>query len=448
VAPVFILEESFLQRCDTGAARLQFLFDCLENLDYHYRRLGARLYVLRGDAAEALSGLASQLGVYAVLCNDEYEPFARERDRHVGRTLAGVGSRLITYMDRTLLSPDALLTAQGRPYRVYGAFRQALMSRWECVPDPLPAPERVRGLLFEASPAPRIDDLDFVVRRLPWKGGETEALRLLGEFVRGGLEDYALRRDLLAKDGTSCLSPYLAFGALGIRTAARAADLAGYAMRESGFESSGPDTWLRQLVWREFFQYLLYHLPEVLSAPFRQEFGRIQWENNLEWLEAWKAGRTGFPVVDAAMRQLASEGWMHNRARMIVASFLTKDLHIDWRWGEQFFMQQLVDGDWGNNNGGWQWAAGCGVDAAPYFRVFNPVVQGKKWDPDGDYVRRWAPELQHFPARWIHEPWRAPATVGQEAGCRIGLDYPFPIVDHEIQRHKALALYSSARAGS
>jgi deoxyribodipyrimidine photo-lyase len=248
----------------------------------------------------------------------------------------------------------------------------------------------------------------------------------------------------LDEDGTSQISPYLRFGMLSARQAVVGAVTASRAA-SSGQEREGAETWLNELIWREFFTYVLCHFPHVCESSFRPEYDRISWENDADAFAAWCEGRTGYPVVDAAMRQLVETSWMHNRARMIVASFLVKDLLIDWRWGERFFMQHLVDGDPAANNGGWQWTAGTGTDAAPYFRVFNPVLQGRKHDPKGRYVRRWMPELARAPDEFIHETWKMPFDVQREAGCVIAEDYPAPIIDHAWARERALAAYARAR---
>jgi deoxyribodipyrimidine photo-lyase len=255
---------------------------------------------------------------------------------------------------------------------------------------------------------------------------------------------YAEARDRMDLDGTSRLSPYLRFGMLSAR---QAAVMAGLARELAPDEKArrGVDTWLNELIWREFYQAILHHFPHVLERSFRPKLQAIPWDNDRTAFAAWCEGRTGYPVIDAAMRQLTHTGWMHNRARMIVASFLVKDLLIDWRWGERFFMQHLVDGDPAANNGGWQWTAGTGTDAAPYFRIFNPVTQGKKCDPQGGYVRRWVPELAQVPDRFIHEPWKMPAETQQSIGCVVGQDYPKPIVDHAWARERALAAYATAK---
>jgi deoxyribodipyrimidine photo-lyase len=244
-------------------------------------------------------------------------------------------------------------------------------------------------------------------------------------------------------DGTSALSPYLRFGMISARQAVDAARAA-VNQAQNSQERNSAQTWLTELIWREFYVHILYHFPHVRKTAFRPELANIRWKNDPDDFSAWQTGRTGYPVVDAGMRQLLELGWMHNRARMITASFLVKDLLIDWRWGERHFMQQLLDGDPAANNGGWQWTAGTGTDAAPYFRVFNPTLQGMKFDPRGDYVRRYVPELAHVPDPYIHEPWKMPADVQRQAGCLIGVDYPQPIVDHSAARKRALERFGDA----
>jgi deoxyribodipyrimidine photo-lyase len=245
-------------------------------------------------------------------------------------------------------------------------------------------------------------------------------------------------------DGTARLSPYLRFGMISARECVSAAY---QALRDAPDDSArkSAETWLNELIWREFYITILYHYPEVLKQSFREDLRDISWRNDEQEFDAWCEGQTGYPVVDAAMRQLKYLGWMHNRARMIVASFLVKDLLVDWRWGERWFMQHLVDGDPADNNGGWQWTAGTGMDAAPYFRIFNPILQGKKYDPNGDYVRRWVPELAGVPTKYAHTPWMMPPELQGQINCIIGRDYPLPIVYHGFARERALAAYKQTR---
>jgi deoxyribodipyrimidine photo-lyase len=345
------------------------------------------------------------------------------------------------------------LKADDTPYTVFTPFSRA----WKALPMPqnaalLPAPDQISTpsqLYSEAIPTePVLPPL------APVSPGETEAQRRLAAFAEQfnnsdagyPIYDYADRRNRMDLNGTSQLSPYLRFGLLSARQAVAAAREA--IKTASDVQTrTGVETWLNELIWREFYVSILYHFPQVRGHSFQPEYDRILWFNDKNNFAAWSEGRTGYPVVDAAMRQLAQSGWMHNRARMIVASFLVKDLLIDWRWGERWFMQHLVDGDPAANNGGWQWTAGTGVDAAPYFRVFNPVLQGQKFDPDGAYVRRWIPELANAPKKFIHTPWEMSPAMQQQIGCVIGQDYPTPIVDHAWARERVLAAYTAAREG-
>jgi deoxyribodipyrimidine photo-lyase len=304
------------------------------------------------------------------------------------------------------------------------------------VPARIPTPETVFS--EEIPSKPSLDPL------IPFPAKESEAQHRLAGFITTGIEGYAQQRNRMDLDGTSQLSPYLRFGLLSPRAAAVAAISAREEARTDNGRA-GATSWLNELIWREFYIHILYHFPHVLHTSFRENLRDIAWRNDEVGFAAWCAGQTGYPVVDAAMRQLMATGWMHNRARMIVASFLVKDLLIDWRWGEKWFMQQLIDGDPAANSGGWQWTAGTGTDAAPYFRIFNPTTQGYKFDPDGDYVRRWVPELSNVFGPAIHEPQLLTPLEQRTAGVIIGQDYPTPIVDHRIARGRTLAAFAAAK---
>jgi len=343
--------------------------------------------------------------------------------------------------------------ADGSPYTVFTPFSRA----WKALPPPeaaslLAAPDTMPALPeFRSLPIPTEPALPTSV---PFPPSEAEARRRLIAFTSGddaaapettaGIHQYAQGRDRMGLDGTSRLSPYLRFGMLSARQAVVSA-LGAREVASEGRARTGAETWLNELIWREFYMAILAHFPHVLEHSFRANLRKIAWENDENAFAAWCQGRTGYPVVDAAMRQLVETGWMHNRARMIVASFLVKDLLIDWRWGERFFMEHLVDGDPAANNGGWQWSAGTGTDAAPYFRIFNPTLQAKRHDPQGSYARRWVPELARVQDRYIHEPWKMPPDVQREAACIVGEDYPAPVVEHGWARERALAAYRLAR---
>jgi len=266
----------------------------------------------------------------------------------------------------------------------------------------------------------------------------------LQTFADDGIQRYQSLRDRMDLDGTSRLSPYLRFGLISIREAFVEAQIA-YHQSKNTKQRSEIRTWMDELVWREFYTVILFHFPNVMRGAFREKYQNIQWRNAPEDLQAWQEGKTGYPIVDACMRQLAQTGWMHNRGRMIAASFLTKDLLINWQEGEAWFMANLVDGDPAANNGGWQWSAGTGTDAAPYFRIFNPVLQGQKYDPQGVYIARWVPELQHLPAKYRHEPWKINTTEAEKYGFKYGSDYPKQIVDHKFARQRTLDAYSEAK---
>jgi deoxyribodipyrimidine photo-lyase len=282
---------------------------------------------------------------------------------------------------------------------------------------------------------------------VPFPSGELEAQRRLNQFIEGKdtpVYRYGDLRNRMDLEGTSGLSPYLRFGMLSARWVVNAV-LGAEELTFDAKSLKGAETWLDELIWREFYIAILYHFPFVHRTAFRPAMRNILWQNNPGDFEAWVGGNTGYPIVDAAMRQLNQTGWLHNRARMIAASFLTKDLLIDWRWGERYFMQYLIDEDPASNNGGWQWTAGTGTDAAPYFRIFNPILQGKKFDPQGRYVRQFVRELVRVPDEYLHKPWEMPIAMQKMTGCIIGRDYPAPIVDHAIARQRALSLYKQTR---
>lgn len=438
VVPVFVLDPRLLNSPYNSPLRTAFLLDGLRSLDDSLRRRGSRLIVRSGDPAQALARLAAETGAASILAEQDFSPFAVERDQRVARSLP-----LVLTPGVVVHAPGEVVRRDGGAYTVYTPFRRAWMSRPLPGPrDLLPPPERIHTPPLESLPVPEPP-----LEHPAFPAGEPEALRRLEDFATPGTSPmgrYAVDRDLPAVEGTSGLSPYLRFGMISARQAVVAALRAGDAA-SSKLARHGVETWLGELVWREFYVSVLAAFPDVRRRSFRADLRRIRWSTDRHDFDAWCEGRTGYPMVDAGMRQLAATGWMHNRTRMIVASFLVKHLLIDWRWGERWFMQHLIDGDPAANNGGWQWSAGTGTDAAPYFRIFNPVLQGRKFDPHGAYVRRWVPELAHVPTAWIHAPWEMPAESLAKVGLRPGGEYPAPIVDHAFARQRALAMYAQAR---
>ncbi len=435
VIPVFVLDPALLNSGYVGEKRLAFLLGGLRALDAGLRERGSRLVVRRGDPAETLTDVLHSAQAEAIFAQADVSPYARQRDDRVRQHLP---LRLTGGL--TVHPPGAVRKQDGDPYIVYTWYSRT----WKSFPlpsaaDVQPAPEMLLAVLDDVT-GEAIPEEPSLPKSVPFAPGEMEARRRLEAFTAGPIAHYHERRDRMDLDGTSQLSPYLRFGML----SAREAVIAARAAKDDG-GGEGAQTWLDELIWREFYAMILYHHPRVRQESFREPYQRIAWHNDEAEFEAWKAGRTGYPAVDAAMRQLRESGWMHNRARMVVASFLTKDLLIDWRWGERHFMQHLIDGDPAANNGGWQWSAGTGTDAAPYFRIFNPITQGEKHDPQGDYIRRWVPELRNVPDDHIHRPWSMPDAVQQAVGCMIGEDYPAPIVNHKAARKRTLAAYKAAR---
>lgn len=421
--------------------RRRFIRGVIGGLDASLRKAGTALHVRSGDPETELVAAVRAYGadaVYAVALSD---PYSLARDERIDRALRSVQVPFVRFPDRVLRGPYDVLTGARTPFRVYTPYRNAWMAGADEIAPTLAAPRRIAPVaLAEGS---------VHVNRLGWQeaavNDPTAALVRLKAFMTGGAHAYAERRDLPSIDGTSRLSPFLAVGAVSIRRVYHAAREARDGSTSGG--RKGIDTFINELVWREFYYQILSHFPHAAAGPFRPEFDAIPWHREKKGFERWKEGTTGYPIVDAAMRQLRDEGWMHNRARMIVASFLTKDLHLNWQWGERYFFAMLTDADHASNNGGWQWAAGTGTDASPWFRIFNPVLQGKKFDPDGAYVRRYVPELARMPVAVIHEPWRADRQEQEAAGCIVGRDYPSPIVDHAEARVKTLALYRMADRG-
>jgi deoxyribodipyrimidine photo-lyase len=441
VVPVFVLDDHYGTDPDVGPARFRFLRQSLEDLEAGLARVGGRLVVRRGPAARALPALLAETGASAVYANAEIGPYPQRRDTETASAVEAAGARLRLFEDALLVAPGAIAAGSGAPYTVFTPFSR----KWWAADKGAPAPPPARldtpalpGVSLAGVRSWRHLGPDLLAPR----GGETSALALTREFAEGGALRYAGDRDRPGLRGTSRLSPHLHFGTISPRTVLAAVD----ASLGSGSDPAGNvRKFLLELAWRDFYHHVLFHFPRVAEASFRPEFDSLDWESDSEAVEAWRRGRTGYPFVDAGMRELAGTHWMHNRARMVSASFLTKDLHAHWSVGEKWFEHELADADLANNNGGWQWAAGSGTDAAPYFRIFHPVLQSKRFDPAGDYIRRFVPELARVPTSRIHEPWTMTSSEQDAAGCRIGRDYPAPIVDHARERAVALSRFAALR---
>jgi deoxyribodipyrimidine photo-lyase len=433
---LFVLDDRLLRGAALGAPRLHFLLGCLDRLAAALEGRGQRLVVRRGDPTRLLPELLREWRIERITWNHDYGPFARRRDVAVRRAAEALGVAVESQKDRVVFESEELRTKTGTPFQVYTPYRNAWWARFEADPPLVEAAPRLPPPIAEArgEAIPSAASLGFADAgaELPTPG-EDAAARRLDRFVGDALARYAVDRDRPDVDGTSRLSPYLRFGAISIRTCVHAAlDRA----RADRGARVGAQKWADELVWRDFYHAILAAHPHVLTRSFRPEYEALEWNDDAPGFRAWCEGRTGYPFVDAAMRQLAATGWMHNRARMVVASFLTKDLLIDWRRGERFFYQRLVDGDPASNNGGWQWAASTGTDAQPYFRIFHPVSQGERWDPEGRYVRRWVPELAEVEPRFLQRPWEAASPPRH---------YPRPIVDHAERRALALRRFEKVK---
>ena len=447
VLPVYIWSPGEEGDWPLGGASKWWLHRSLESLTNDLARRHAKLILRQGASLDTLQSLSEETGADTVYWNRRYEPAMVERDKQIKQTLRDAGIEAKSFNGSLLYEPWEIKNKQGEPYQVFTPFWKACLAHRKDH-DPLPEPDRVSSP-DEWPDSDELADLD-LQPRIPWDEGMREfwevgaaaAEKQLRSFVKQAAADYKDQRNALADDGTSRLSPYLHFGEISPRQVWAEAQAAIAADKEA---STGVETFLSEIGWREFGYQLLYHFPKTTNQSLREPFRDFPWRKNQKRLRRWQRGQTGYPVVDAAMRQLWHTGWMHNRARMIVASFLTKHLLLAWQSGAEWFWDTLVDADLASNTLGWQWSAGCGADAAPYFRIFNPMTQGEKFDPEGDYVRRWVPELAKLPAKWIYRPWEAPSEVLAEAGVKIGENYPEPMVEHSKARQSALDAYEKIR---
>lgn len=444
ILPVYVLDDENAGEWKMGGASRAWLHHSLHSLN---KSLGGHLVLLKGDAFVQIPALAQDVSATAVYWNRCYEPWRVKRDKLIKETLKDLGVECESFNGSLLWEPWEVLKADDTPYKVFTPFyRKGCLSRDE-PRKPLPAPKDItyataKGVSLESlkllpqKPEPRWEKSMLE----HWEVGEDGAKKALKHFIAHGLKNYKEGRNFMAQEGTSHLSPRLHFGEL-------SPNQAWHAVKAQG-DNANTDTFCSELGWREFSYSLLYFNPDMPKKPLQERFAKFPWTHSDKNLDAWQRGLTGYPVVDAAMREMWVTGYMHNRARMIVGSFLVKHLLLNWIQGEEWFWDCLVDADMANNAASWQWIAGCGADAAPYFRIFNPVTQGKKFDPDGDYVRQYVPQLSKLPDKYLHKPWEAPDDVLKKAGIELGVDYPKPIVSHAEARTRALEAFGATKSDS
>jgi deoxyribodipyrimidine photo-lyase len=430
---VFFLTPEQWRRHHMSARKVKFILQTLAALKNDLNGLGIPLMIRRvdnfSDVKRGMLQVCLDLGVKAAYWNDEYPVDERRRDRQVEEALVKKGVAVHRYHDRVLMPPGTVLKSNGKPYQVFTPFKKALKSMMaNGVPEVLPAPEKQTMPVIDESAIPgALPPFDVVADDGRWPAGEKQARRQLSAFVDDVLDNYHTNRDLPAVDGTSCLSPYLAVGSISPQQCLL------QAMLHAG---EGAATWINELIWRDFYQHVAWHFTRVCKhRPFKPETDAVQWRDDRHGFERWCQGLTGVPLVDAGMRQLRDTGWMHNRVRMVVAMFLSKNLLIDWRWGERFFMESLIDGEFCANNGGWQWSASTGTDAVPYFRIFNPFTQGERFDPEARYIKCYVPELKDLAPGIIHSPVKLAKHKPD--------GYPSVMVDLSASRRRAIAAFKA-----
>ena len=443
---VFVFDREILDALPSRPdRRVEFIWESVSALKAALRQHGGDLIIRHSRAVETIPALAHALKVDAVFTNEDYEPAAITRDTRVREALRETGIEFHTFKDTVIFEKDEVLTQAGGAYSVFTPYKNAWLKKlndFHLKPYPVAKYAKHLASPKEIEPMPALESLGFArsnLKALGIEAGEAGAGTPRDDFITR-IDAYKDARDFPAVKGVSYLSVHNRFGTISIR------ELASIAYAETLRKKNiGAETWLSELIWRDFYFQILFHHPHVARSSFRPEYDLIKWPNDKTLFAAWCQARTGYPIIDAAMRQINETGYMHNRLRMIVASFLAKDLLIDWRWGEKYFADNLIDFDLAANNGGWQWAASTGCDAQPYFRIFNPVTQSERFDPHGKFIRRYLPELANVPDKFIHAPWTMSPGQQHSRHVVIGEEYPAPVVDHALQRVKALALYKAAK---
>lgn len=441
---VFVFDKTILNELPSSAdRRVEFIWESVKELKTALQAQGGDLHVLHAHTEQCIAELACMLGVDAVFTNKDYEPAALERDHQIAKQLKDQGVDFYAFKDQVIFEESEVLTQSGGTFSVFSPYKNAWLKKLEpYYLKAYPSEQISTKLANPETPLPllTLEELGFKRTHILEliKPGMSGALESFDKFL-GRISRYKEDRDYPGKPGVSYLSVHNRFGTLSIRRAAKAAH-----NRHKAHGCEGALSWLNELIWRDFYFQIIFHRPEAATSAFKPEYNKIKWEEGeqaRQMFQAWCEGQTGYPLVDAAMRQLNQTGYQHNRLRMVTASFLTKDLGIDWRWGEKYFADQLNDFDLAANNGGWQWAASSGCDAQPYFRIFNPVSQSEKFDGEGKFIRKYCPELKGLSNKFIHKPWECSPIELSSAGVKLGETYPDPIVDHAVARQKTLERY-------
>lgn len=428
-----------------GSKRINFLNRTLTELKNNLKDYNLNLEITEGTSIEVFKNLLKSDKV-TVFANSQVEPYSRNRDEKVKKLIESYSGKFLLFPDTTIMEFGSVLKGDGTPYTVFTPFKKKFLSLtfekdYAKIQCDLQSLSEFSGKQFKLSQKnfkkykPDNSVNSFI------KGGRKEGVEFLKSFYEDGMQKYKEIRDFPAVKGTSLLSPHLHFGTVSIRECFRTA----YKKLEASQDKTGTETWLSELIWREFYYQITFHFPHVMKKSFKSDYENILWENDSSNFKKWCEGKTGYPIVDAGMRQLVRDGWMHNRVRMITAMFLTKDLLIDWKRGEKFFAEHLIDLDFASNNGGWQWSASTGCDAQPYFRIFNPYLQSAKFDADGIYIKKYVPELKNVPLQYIHNPSEMPPSVQKEINFKTGKDYPLPVVNHFEMKERAINLFRSSR---
>ena len=426
-----------------GEKRINFLYESLEELKKDLSELSINLQIFSGKSLEVFKIILAEKNPVTVYVNEQVEPYCKERDNAVKEIIENSGGRFISFSDSTLFNPGDIKNGDGNQYKVFTPFKNNALSiltkvHYEIKECEFKKSDNRNEFVYASIPGfkiknerPELSQSGFL------KGGRKEGLKLLKNFYENKIHRYKSDRDFPSLNGTSFLSAHLHFGTIGIREAFRTAKVKLDKIKTEK-EAKEIETWINELLWREFYYHITFHNPQLTYQSFKKEYDDLKWNYDENEFCKWCEGKTGYPVVDAGMRQLNTEGWMHNRIRMIVAMFLTKDLFIDWRLGEKYFAERLIDMDFSSNNGGWQWSASTGVDAQPYFRIFNPYLQSKKFDPNGEYIKKYVPELSSLPVEFVHEPQIMNSAEQEKYKVTIGKDYPYPMTDHKAAKDIAI----------